>query len=164
MTTSPSWLPDLFSMNGIWDERLAELYNIFKRDFELGKPYLDEFEVWWNRTVVDGNYPEAFWHITTKGIPSERLPDFRRAELLPWCCPSILNFDDPIILFWDYFDGERTRTYLWLNELDYVIVFEKRRQKKGVVAFLITAFYVEGDRRRKQLRNKYNLRIHKLST
>jgi len=50
--------------------------------------------------------------------------------------------------------------YLWLENWDYVIVLEKRQLRGGRnIAFLITAFYVEGERTRRNLRRKYESRI-----
>ena len=159
MPAKPSWLPDLFPMDGDWEQKLHNLYKIFVRDFVQHQPHLDVIEVWWDQRVLDGKFPEGFWHITTQGNPPNRLPDFRRSERLPWCAPSINNSTDPIIIKWDYQEGKKIRTYLWLERFDYVIILEKRHQRMGIIAFLITAFHVDGDRTRQQLKKKYNHRI-----
>jgi len=61
---------------------------------------------------------------------------------------------------WDYREAKgRIRTYLWLESFDYVVILEKRKQRIGMVAFLITAFYVEGESRKRSLTSKYSKRI-----
>lgn len=160
MDIYPSWLPHLFSMDGNWDTKIVELFQIFVYDFETTKPCLESLKVWWDKRVLDGQYPEGFWHITTRDQNGTRTPDFRRCERLPWCSPSIMNCMDPIIKLWDYREGQKTRTYLWLENYDYVIILEKRTLKNGpTIAFLITAFHVDGTRTRSQLTKKYSQRI-----
>lgn len=160
MTAKPSWLPAIFPMDGDWEKKIAELYKIFVHDFEQSRPCFEKFQVWWDRRIMDGKYPEGFWHITQKGTFPNRFPDFRRSERLPWCGPSITHSDDPIILKWDYLEDKGTiRTYLWLVNFDYVIILEKRKQRLGLIAFLITAYHVDGARTRSQLKMKYGQRI-----
>lgn len=89
----------------------------------------------------------------------ERLFDPRRGERLPWCGPTISNAADGAVKVWDYMEASGgLRTYVWLEGWDYVIVLEKRQMRVGEVVFLITAFYVDGDSRRRSLRGKYERR------
>jgi hypothetical protein len=160
MNSKPSWLPEIFIMDGNWETKIIELYQIFFKDFEVGKPSLRELELWWDRRILDGIYPEGFWHITTRGSLPNRFPDFRRSERMPWCAPSITHCTDPIIKEWDYRESRAIRTYVWLENYDYVVILEKRKHRKGMIAFLITAYHVDGDRTRLQLRQKYDHRIN----
>lgn len=157
--TNPVWLPEMINMDGKWEQKIIELYNIFEKDFVIGKPFFNAFVVWWDRRVIDGNYPEGFWHIITRGAANKRIPDFRRSERLPWCGPSISHSNDPIIKVWDYQESKTIRTYLWLEDYDYVIILQKRNTKIGFVADLITAFHVDGNRTKLQLSTKYNQRV-----
>lgn len=163
MPNSPEWLPAIISVNGEWDKVLETLYGIFKTDFVEGKPLLNKSKVWWNRRIWDGDkYEEGFWHLISKDDDStnERLFDPRRSERLPWCRPTIDHFNDSAVRHWDYrVSRSRTETYLWLENFDYVIVFQKRKQNIGTVYFLITAYYVDGDSTKRNLRRKYQDRI-----
>lgn len=159
MDLKPHWLPKIFQMDGDWEKKIIDLYAIFVHDFEDGHARFEKLAVWWDRRVLDGKYPEGFWHIISRGTHPNRIPDFRRAERLPWCGPSILHSSDPIIKLWDYQENKSIRTYLWLENYDYVIILEKRNGRKGIVAFLITAFHVDGDWTRSQLRDKYGHRV-----
>jgi len=163
MSKPPDWLPPLVSVGGEWQQVLARLYAIFDTDFKQTLRSFQGQPVWWDRRILAGeSYEEGFWHLITKIDParSERLLDPRRAERLPWCAPTICNAGDQIVKVWDFKEANgRIRTYLWLEALDYVIILEKRRQRSGIVAFLITAFYVEGESKRRNLRAKHEERI-----
>lgn len=163
MNDKPSWLPECVSTDGAWNDILNRLYEIFHRDIVLGRPRFGNLEVWWDRRTEMGDcYEEGFWHLITKvdKDSGDRLLDSRRAARLPWCAPTITNADDGNVAVWDYKEGTGgIRTYLWLTNWDYVIVLEKRVMRRGEVAFLVTAFYVEGPRRRRALERKHKNRM-----
>ena len=158
----PSWLPDVISVDGNWESVLKKLYLVFQQDFIDKQRYYDGREVWWDRRKLDGQYDEGFWHFISRKDYStgDRFPDFRRAERLPWCGPTIDNSTASDVTSWDYEEGSRkVRTYLWLEKWDYVIVLEKKSMHSENIAFLVTAFYVSGDSTRKKLSRKYKQRM-----
>jgi len=161
--TLPAWLPPVHSCDGSWPEVVAALYSIFDRDFRSGRPRVRGAPIWWNRTVKGGDqFEEGFWHLISRTDPKtgERLPEFRRAERLPWCRPVIDHEHEPEILVWDYVEGNgRTRTYVWLSDHDYVTIMERRPAQRRDVMFLVTAYYVDGKGRRRQLQSKYEARV-----
>lgn len=153
----PDWLPDMISTDGEWDIVLSSLYAIFDRDFRKGKPTFNKVPVWWNQRIEKGEkYEEGFWHLISRNdqVTKERFFDPRRAERLPWCCPVLTHANDNAVVVGDYREGRHMRTYVWLKESDYVIVLEVRRQNIGHVAFLITAYHIDGPSRRKSLERK----------
>ena len=159
----PAWLPELVSVDGEWDEILPKLYRIFSNDFIKIKTMLEQRPVWWDRRVLDdGGMPEGFWHLISKleEKTGKRLFDPRRAERIPWCSPTINHCNDLQIKMWDYleFSGRR-RTYLWLETWDYVIILEKRKHQMGEIAFLITAYFVDGKHSRNRLKEKFHNKI-----
>jgi hypothetical protein len=162
MTTKPDWLPEMISVNGEWNQVLARLYQIFDADFKEANRGFEEKPVWWDRRILPGDrYEEGFWHLITKTdqATGERLLDPRRAERLPWCGPTISHSQDSAVRVWDFREpSKRLRTYVWLEDWDYVIILEKRQQRIGEVAYLITAFHVGGDSTRKNLQSKYDKR------
>ena len=50
------------------------------------------------------------------------------------------------------------RIYLWLEQYEYVIILERKAKRLGMVAFLVTAFHVDGPQRREGLERKYRKR------
>lgn len=162
MSNCPAWLPAMVQVDGVWDEVVESLYDIFRTDIKESKPRLNASPVWWDRTMLQGEkYEEGFWHLISKDYKDakERLPDLRRTERLPWCRACIDNFRDVAVLFWDYKVSGRTETYIWLKDHDYVVIFKKLTKNFGIVFFLLTAYYVEGESTRRRLRKKYEERI-----
>ena len=162
MATKPAWLPALISVNGSPEEIFARLYEIFETDFKQTRLSLEAKPVRWDTRILEGKYEEGFWHLITKQDrdTQERLLDSRRAERISWCAPSIKNFKDQAIKAWDYEESKkRIRTYLWLEEFDYVVILEQREQRGQEIVFLITAFHVDGESTRRGLRRKYENRL-----
>jgi hypothetical protein len=154
-----SWLPELVETDGDWDIVLTRLYKIFKQDFIINKCFYDEKVVSWDKRKLDSKYDEGFWHLISKKNPisEDRLFDSKRARKLPWCRPCIENCINEYerLRVWENKEKGRTQVYIWLEDLDYVIIL----QNKIKYYFLITAYHVEGDRTRKQLRDKYDRRL-----
>lgn len=163
MTPRPAWLPNCLSCDGAWEQTVPRLYQVFHRDFKVGHPRFRDEPVWWDQRIQPGSpYEEGFWHLITKHDQrsGERLPDFRRAERLPWCVPLITNANDPVVLAWDgRSDRGNPRTHLWLEEQDYLLILEKRRAGRGNIFQLITAYFIEGDGTRRKLRQRYEDRV-----
>jgi hypothetical protein len=158
----PAWLPNILSLDGTWEKTLAMLYTIFAKDFIRADLHFEHRPVWWDKRKSDSQYEDGFWHvISTKNYETgDRIPDYERAKRLPWCAPTITNSDDGEVKCWDYLESDGgIRTYLWLEQWDYVVILEKRIQRIGEIAFLITAFYVRGNRTREQLKQKYKQQV-----
>lgn len=171
MNELPDWLPDMLCLDGDWNSTLARLYEVFERDIKNGRLLCDGMPVWYDRRVLVEDtygYEEGFWHVVTKDEwetrsgckEKKRLPDFRRAERLPWLAPSVRHITESEVTFWQC-SGKKGRTeiYIWLHDLDYVVVFAKQDHRRGPVAFLMTAYYVEGGSSRRSLRKKYERRM-----
>lgn len=59
----------------------------------------------------------------------------------------------------DYQEGDgRVRTYLWLEQYDYVVILERKAKRLGTAAFLVTAFHIDGAQRREGLERKFRNR------
>jgi hypothetical protein len=164
MTPAPAWLPAMIVTDGEWESVLVRLYAVFVRDIKQGNLVLNDRAVWWDRRVLpDSKYEEGFWHLITRDErpKRDRLFDPRRAERLPWFAPTIRNAGDVEVRVWDYEEGRgAVRTYVWLCRFDYLLIFEKKtlKGKKRVIAFLVTAFYVDGEKSRETLERKYRRR------
>ena len=159
--STPCWLPEMLNVNGEPDKVFAMLYGIFDADLRCGDRRFQTMPVWFDRRVIDPPYEEGFWHLITRKNygTGDRLLEFRRAERLPWCGPIITNCGDACVKVWDYEEDDgRIRTYLWLEPFDYVVILEKKEKRMGPVAFLVTAFYVDGKRKREDLDRKQRKR------
>lgn len=160
---NPHWLPAMVSVDGEWKQVISMLYGIFERDIKQTKRFLKGKPVWWERRILEGEqYEEGFWHLISKDDQrtKDRLFDPRRAERLPWCGPVISNSDDSAVKVWDFMEANRRlRTYVWLENWDYVLILEKRQQRVGEIALLITAFYIDGDSKKRDLRKKFENKV-----
>jgi len=151
---SPAWLPDQFFITGDWDRDIQNLYDIFEADFKRRRCDFNGTRVIFDNRVLEGAFEEGFWHLVTQKDQRscERLFDGRRAECLPWCRAIIVNSSDPAVTAWEWREGNgKIRTYLWLEEADYVVILQRR----GRAYFLITAYHVDGDSTRRRLKAKY---------
>jgi hypothetical protein len=156
------WLPPLARVSGDWALVIQALYAVFDSDFKKGRPQVRGTAVWWDQRVLPGEiYEEAFWHLITRDDPEHgRIPDFPRAERLPWSAPVITHADNPAVTTWMYREGRgNVRMYVWLHDHDYVAVLQPRPHRGGTVLFLVTAYHVDGDWSRRSLRRKYDQRL-----
>ncbi len=171
MCENPNWLPEMLNLEGDWNVTLIRLYGIFERDIKNSGLLCDGMPVWYDRRVLPEEahgYEEGFWHVVTKDewntrdgrMEKERLPDFRRAERLPWLAPSVRHIAEVGVTFWKCSGKNgRTEIYVWLHDLDYVVVFARQEHRRGPVAFLMTAYHVDGNSTRRRLRKKYERRM-----
>lgn len=164
IVTSPSWLPALASVDGEWHEVIRRLHEVFRRDFIRGNPKLRGFPVRWDRRVEEGDrYDEGFWHLVTKKdhASGDRLLDPDRAKRIAWPAAIIDHAGEDCVLAWDYREGSgRIRTYLWLQEEDFVVILERKILKNdgSEAYFLITSYFAAGDSSRRNLRRKHEQR------
>lgn len=162
MNTRPTWLPELLSLDGSWENALNLLYDIFTIDIKNGKLSLNGFSIWWDRKILPGErYEEAFWHLITRDSLESRIPNYERAKRLTWFAPVIRRTGhDSAVRCWEASEAQRVTAYVWLYEWDYVIIFDKRQQRKGMIYFLVTAHIVE-PHKKKKLEKSYREAISK---
>lgn len=166
MTSCPVWLPNTVCTDGDFYQVLSVLYSIFEQDIKSGACSFEGRPVWWDRNMEDwanSTYERGFLHLISREDYDEgaRLFDPRRSERLPWCSPTVCNVPDPEILTWDYEERRSTiNTYVWLKDWGYVVILRKKQTRNyGVVAHLVTAYYVDGNSTRRSLRMKYEKRV-----
>lgn len=159
----PSWLPPMVALSGSLPHDLAILHNTFVKDFDQGNPTFLGIPVSWDRKLVTGaTYCGAFWHIVSRANPSTQMRELdpSRARRLPWCAAVLANASDSAVKVWDYEKGRgNVRTYAWLEQLDYVVVLEKQQRRLTNVAFLVTAYHLDGDYSRRQLKGLHRRRV-----
>ncbi len=158
----PAWLPAMldtsYGTDKEWDRLIARLYEIFERDFIRIQCHFEELRVVFDNRKIGSPYEEGFWHLVSRDDKriNDRLFDPQRARRLPWCKPTIENSRLKDVCVWNFLEkNKRTNTYIWLVDLDYLVILQRRKN----VVFLVTAFWVDGDASRKALRKKYGKRI-----
>jgi hypothetical protein len=163
MTDMPIWLPPMLTLGGTWEEIFSTLYAVFDRDFKKARPKFQACLVRWDDKVLPGQkYEEGFWHLISKEEKDtgDRLPEFRRAERLPWCAPIISHSQESAVTVFDYMEGRgQVRTYVWLKDWDYCIIIQMVGKSTRKVAMLITAFYVTGPSQKRSLQVKVDKKV-----
>lgn len=172
MNNLPHWLPDIINVDGNFDDVLRRLYNIFHRDFVEKHPRLSDMAVWHDKKVKPGEtYEEDFWHLIERDWEKNNRRSFdpERAKRLPWCAPTLNNSQDPQVKYWICDERGKLTCYVWLEDYDYVIILEKQTLPPKVingiekpartVAFLKTAYHVDGESKRRHFRRKYGERV-----
>jgi hypothetical protein len=155
------FLPNSIKFDGNWnspDGYVDKLYIIFKNDFLLRSLTFGKSVVKVNRQIKFDQKEESFWHLITRQDKNhgERCLEIRRAERLPWIRPMIINYTTQFIKYWRHLeDNNLIRHYLWLEQMDYIVILEEKRMHM----FLVTAFCVDTDWTRKNLLKKYNNRL-----
>jgi hypothetical protein len=172
MNKLPQWLPDIICVDGNFNDVVNKLYNIFHRDFIKNHPKLSGMNVWHDRTVKPGEtYEVSFWHLIERDHDKQgsRSFDPRRAERLPWCAPTLNNSQKPEVRYWICNEGGKLTCYVWLKDYDYVVLLEKRilpakvingmEKPARTIAFLKTAYHIDGESKRKYFARKYEERV-----
>ena len=158
MTEPPGFLPSKLVLTRDWDRDIESLYKQFSADFKASCPRYSGRAVIHDRRQKDGK-ELAFWHLVTRGDYRDYAgtPDYDRAERLPWVRALIEHADEPGVRCWEYHEGSgAVRTYIWYEGGDFAVVLEPL--SRGAVR-LITAFYIQSDMRRKEMKSKYARRV-----
>jgi hypothetical protein len=84
-------------------------------------------------------------------------PDYDRAERLPWVRALIEHADEPGVKRFEYQEGSGVvRTYIWYEAGDFAVVREPL--SRGAMR-LITAFHIQSEMRRREMRSKYARKV-----
>ncbi len=171
----PTWLPEKFNVSP-WTEKTYEnLYEIFCENIRDCGLRCGKSHIYICQNKTDGK-EDIFWHLTTRKnasqkIPrrkkkfykaessearTQRLPDLRRCERLPWVKPIVENHSDDKVISWFYREGDGViKLYLWLEKHNHVVIMKKTKAKLR----LITAFYVDKEYAKNRLRKKHKARL-----
>lgn len=75
--------------------------------------------------------------------------------MIRWIKRIINDYSKPHIkMFYFCENNGKTRLYLWLYQHDFVVILEKIVTKCNI-AFIVTSFYIDNDRKRQSFNNKY---------
>lgn len=148
----------MLDLRGTWPVTLRTLFVAFEKDFIKHRSSHMGKQITYNDIVAsDGQgLPEGFWHVVTKKdrATQQRIPDFNRAERLPWARPIMESDDREEILIFEYVEGAKdkgSRRYIWLYEHDYLVIL----QEKAHSYFWVTAYYIEYPNQRRKYEKRY---------
>lgn len=161
MSIMPDFLPSMINLDGLYQEIIERLYEVFRKDFIQNRACHLGRSVTFNGLIDEFSQGkvEGFWHVITRAdsANTERLIDYRRAERLPWAKPLMETPYHNEIKFFCYEEGDcrkGIRNYIWFENGRYVVILKKRKYDY----FWITAFYVD-DWKEKDLQRRFAKRI-----
>ena len=152
-----AYLPPKLELDGTYNRLIELLYAVFKHDFLLSRPFFERLPVVVDDRKINSDKEEGFWHIVTRDEAEGRLLDYKRAKRLPWLRPLIECPPDPDILRWnerslDQRRGKMVRKhFIWYERGKYLIILKENPHNY----FLVTAFYVTGERNYNYFMKKY---------
>jgi hypothetical protein len=160
MSSLPDWLPELILLDdydGCGQRYEDEIYSQFYADFIQSKPVFQYTPVHVTKQLIRGK-ERAFWHCIQEGrIEEKRTPDLRRCERIGWVRAIIEHADDPIVKKWQDKRGRHLRQLLWLEQAEFLVVLEKRKNSW----LLWTAYCTNWDRTKRMLRRQYEQSLKK---
>lgn len=160
---TPEWIPSLLKLSGnSLQSNIDELYEVYQKDFIVAvASIVDGSPVYLNthpdKSRWGGKYPHGFTHMVTRG-KFDRTIDYDRARKLPWVKAILDNYTEPeVTAFW-VSTPEGDRLFLWLQDLDFVVIICPKYSKKigvGQKRVIITAYHVDQHWMRRDLQKKY---------
>jgi hypothetical protein len=155
-------LPEIIELShyrGNFDTYMQAVYDIFVNDFIHTKPVYCGIKLGLKRfPIVDGK-EYTFYHMTHSGdIESERIPDLRRMEAVPWPKPMINDSTHPDLRVWQNIrrgtGGTKSRILILNESTNYLVVLDRRD------TFILpwTAYFV-GNKQKTRLLNEYETYI-----
>lgn len=135
-------LPAEIDCNGQWDDVRDRLYACFCAIFlTTPLPVVGGRLLAIDGRRLDDDLEEGFWHVTSRGPPGNRTPDFERARRMSWI-PSMLDGTAAGLTRWRHTEGSgEVRQYYWIEAEQYVLILEEAKRPRTLS--LVTAFYVD---------------------
>ena len=154
MAVARERLPELICLedyNGDYQFFINAVYAVFERDFIIHKTSFGSYQLKLKFNPLFQERAYTFYHMTHEGeIETERTPDLRRCERMPWARPAIENVEAYGIRFWEQERNGKHRICIWLDTDDddnYFVILDVRK----TFVLLWTALYADHSH---QLRKK----------
>ena len=157
----PEWLPlELDLSSNSYEADIKKLFAVYEHDFlKTTPPIVDGLPVYTNShpdPSWGGFYPQGFTHIITCGKKLRKI-DYDRATRLPWVRAVLENYKEPEVrAFWDKHPKGDT-LYLWLADIDFVVILRRMRSKtRPVAGIMVTAYTLNRSYCKKDMQRRYN--------
>jgi hypothetical protein len=142
----------LEQLSGDPNTYLEAVYEIFVQDFVRSRPtYRGKRLNLKCHPFIDGK-EYTFYHMTHDGnIETERIPNLRRMERIPWPRPMINYSTDPELKVWRNKRGKHERILIMHDLSDYVVILEDR------INYILpwTTIYIDYPNRKRKLLAEY---------
>lgn len=148
-------LPDLVLLEeygGDFDSYNEAVYEVFRNDFLISLLSFNGTKLRLKKhPYVDGK-EYTYYHFTHSGdIETERTPDFRRMERMPFPKPMIDNSNHNDVRVWRVKRGSKDRILIFSESAQYLVVLEDR----GDYILPWTGYYIEYSNKIRRLIKEY---------
>lgn len=131
---------------------LEAIYAVFKADFVESRPTFQGIRLGLKKHPIIEGKEYTFYHFTHDGdVETERLPNLRRLERIPYPRPMIDNSRHPYLKVWRNQRGKNNRILIFHEEEGYLVVLDDR----GDYILPWTAYLIEFKSRRDKLLVEY---------
>ena len=148
--------------SGDYTRFIDAVYKVFEKDFVKYHPYFGKYRLGLKYHPKFQDRAYTFYHMTHKGdIESERIPDLRRCECMPWGKPTVEKTREYSLKFWEQERKGKHRICIWLateDDVDYFFILEVR--KTFVLPW--TAFVAEHSHEVHKKEKEYNQWLEQL--
>lgn len=134
MAVHSSLLPSkiyLQDYSGDYKRFIDAVYEAFENDFVKYHPCFGKYRLGLKYHPEFQDRAYTFYHMTHKGnIESERIPDLRRCECMPWGKPTVEKVVEYSLKFWEQERKGKHRICIWLateDDIDYFFVLDVRK-------------------------------------
>lgn len=107
------------------------VFQVFKADFIKSRPTFGGYKLGLKYHPAFQDRPYTFYHMTHKGdVESERIPDLRRCECIPWARPTVEMTQEWSLKFWEQERNGKHRICIWLDvedDVDYFFILDVRK-------------------------------------
>lgn len=152
-------LPKIITLvehGGDYHSYINAIFEVFDKDFNKHKTKFGSHTLNYKYHVAFQNRAYTFYHMTHKGnVETERIPDLRRCERMPWARPTIERAEEFNLKFWESERKGKSRVCIWLdvsNGDDYFVILEVRKE----CVLLWTAFYADYSHEVRKKQKEYN--------
>jgi len=142
----------LEEFSGNFDAYNEAVYEIFREDFVTTKPTFEGVRLGLKKHPFVDDKEYTYYHFTHSGdIETERIPDMRRMERIPFPRPMIDNSNSKSLKVWRNKRGTKERILILHEEERYLVILEDR----GEYILPWTAYYIEYNNKIRRLIREY---------
>ena len=117
--------------SGDYKRYIEAVYDVFDADFVKYHPCFGKHRLGLKRHPEFQHRAYTFYHMTHKGeVESERTPDLRRCECMPWGKPTVERTEEYALRFWEQERKGKHRICIWLaveDGTDYFFIIDVRK-------------------------------------
>ena len=139
------------------EEYLNYLHQLYLDDFSNQTTYYNGKPIKTAKSLSYNLRETTFEHLVTEEYKGKRIYDDERCKRIKWIKHIIDNCTSSHCPYLRCFREKKNRVIMWCTRVDYIIVLDDRKNHY----FLVTAYCVKYENKRRELQKKANSYTHK---